>query len=198
MNETTATTIQTIHDTVSVMAHSQGVTVEQYVKGGIYTALSTGAVWLAKYFFHDRKKAKENAFVATTEAQQKAETLVIKEEANAEATMHRSRAEIIMLWENRAKELDTQNLELRAALDVAYSQAASTGKKLAMAEANFEIAQGRIAALEFEIVSLKERLAADAEILAEVPKLQKMLQEALQEKQHYINEMHTALNLIHP
>jgi hypothetical protein len=204
MNETTAT-IQFIHDTLrvhdtlrSLTAHTPESVSWFEIAKWLFTAILSiaSALGLWKYAFHPRKVAKEKAFVSITDAQQAADSRVIEAESKSESAKHDSVAEIISFWERSAKTLEEQNGELRAELAVAYSQATEATKKSAIAEATVEILQKKIADQEFEIISLKERLAADAEILAEYPGLQKMVSHLLEEKRQLHDANEKILNKI--
>lgn len=201
MNETTAT-IKFIHDTLRVhdtlrTVHApEAVTwfeIAKWLFGLIITLGGSLSLW--KYAFHPRKVAKENAFVAVTDAQQAAESRVIEAESKSDAAKHDTVANIISLWEQSAKTLQEQvnesqseNTKLRAELELAYSQAMESKKKLTLAEADVEILQKKVTEQKFEIINLKMRLAADLEILADHPELQKMVSQLLAEKQRLNKE----------
>lgn len=219
MNDTTTAAINIlrdtlrVHDTLRVSAAETAVNwfeIAKYVVSAIVSLASILGLW--KYAFHARKVAKEDAFVGLTSAQHSAEAEVMAAEAKSKAevieaaaksnaAIHSSHKNVIDFWGEIAEKLQTQNDELNASLKIAQSEVKiaqseviEATRKLAFAEGTIELLNEKVKAQDFEILSLKERLAADAEILKEKPLLQKMVKELLEEKRLLYEENQRILN----
>lgn len=199
MDSTLVTTApQIIHDTVKVLNEQHGwVTSDlaKYLYTGIGTLLSG---WVAKYILHDRKKAKDAAFVSTTTAEAKAEVAVAEAESRAQVAVHRSAEEIIKVWEQRAKDANEEASKLRVSLDVLQAQLAEMGKYKELAEGRLQLKQEKIDVLSEAVQRLENRIEEQKEQLIELALLRNHVQ-TLQAKCAILQaELKETINLVQP